>query len=361
MTDQNLSSNVAENDQLAEVLARLESLLHQERALHYGLARDYHAAQRELRQAETSEMNNPSFHDLRARLFAQQGLFKKAKSSWTIALKLDPGNDAYVAGLTLARRDMDRPRLLRWPLSVLITLFLGGVIVALILAAFGYAYQGKNELASLAVQVETVRSAQELHAARTSDDLDTASGEIRFAVSSSGSAIKEDLEAVDSTLESFSSELSELRSQQSILLEEPSDPPLAVPLNEIAGIRIEPIGEGYRIIFDEALFSEGVSLDPSGSDLLSQLGRLLGSIRGNTLIVVTGFVDDSECVDCFSGNLPLARAEAVAQFLVERTNLSESDLVFSLPGERAKPYPEDTEESALRNRTVILELIPVSG
>jgi tetratricopeptide (TPR) repeat protein len=345
----------------SDPMTRLESLLHMERALQVALEGNYRSAESELALAEPIEWNNPSFHDLRAKIFAQQRRFGEAETSWRAALQLDPENEAYQKGLARVHEDMAKPPFLRWPLSAVARLLLGLFGLAAIICTLGYARRISDSLADLSAKADGMSEAQVAQEGRAHADLLSSSGEIIGAISDSTATIQGNLEDLDDQITSMSGELSEIGAQQDASFAELANSRPPQPEVSLDGITLVTTESGYRLVFERALFAQGSSFEPGALDRIRQLSSELAGMKDQYLIVVTGYVDASECLTCYSIPLHLLRSEAVIQNLLDTGYFTEADVMIGFPGTGEKPYPEDTQDSAARNRTVVIDLIPREG
>jgi flagellar motor protein MotB len=117
-----------------------------------------------------------------------------------------------------------------------------------------------------------------------------------------------------------------------------------------------------RIVFSNGLFSAATRLSPEAeADLMSLSDQVRGRLNGHQLMI-EGHTDatpvlsgGSRYVDNFA--LGMARAEAVKEFLVSTGTLPAEAMRTVSSGEFAPPFPNDTEEGRMKNRTVILTLV----
>ena len=136
----------------------------------------------------------------------------------------------------------------------------------------------------------------------------------------------------------------------------------AWPVITLPGASITRTARAMRIVFNNGLFSSATRLNPEAeADLVSLAGQIRGRLDGHQLMI-EGHTDatpvlsgGSRYVDNFA--LGMARAEAVKEFLVSTGALPAEAMRTVSSGESAPPFPNDTEEGRMKNRTVILTLV----
>lgn len=115
---------------------------------------------------------------------------------------------------------------------------------------------------------------------------------------------------------------------------------------------------GVELTFTVGLFQAGVSLRPDAVAILDALGARLGRAPPGT-IVITGHTDDIPVAvgKDFADNtsLGLARATVVMHRLVASSPLPAASFLIGTAGDASGPYPNDTLDNRLRNRTVTLQ------
>lgn len=138
-------------------------------------------------------------------------------------------------------------------------------------------------------------------------------------------------------------------------------PPTAWPTLEGAGITSQNSSRSMRIIFNEGLFSTATRFSPSAVATLTALATQLRGQMDGYHLVIEGHTDatpvvsvGSHYVDNFA--LGMARAEAVKRVLIETGSLAADTMRTASAGDSAPPFPNDTEASRMRNRTVTLTL-----
>lgn len=121
--------------------------------------------------------------------------------------------------------------------------------------------------------------------------------------------------------------------------------------NEIPGAKVERIGEGIRVEFNEKIlfdFSKadlGTGAKNSLNDLISVLNKY-----PNTNIEVQGHTD-SRGTDEYNLGLSQRRADAVSDYLINN-GIAAGRITTKAYGESAPAYPNDTQEHMAQNRRV---------
>ncbi len=150
--------------------------------------------------------------------------------------------------------------------------------------------------------------------------------------------------------------------------EPPADPAESEPVADawpvitLPGASITRTARAMRIVFNNGLFSSATRLTPEAeADLISLADQIRGRLNGHQLMI-EGHTDatpvlsgGSRYVDNFA--LGMARAEAVKEFLVSTGTLPTEAMRTVSSGESAPPFPNDTEEGRMKNRTAILTLV----
>jgi type VI secretion system protein ImpK len=262
----------------------------------------YTDAEKLLKDMETKG-DNPMVLDLNARIFAQQGRFMEAAALWTRASQLDPLNNDYKTGLERIAK-IQRTTLRTSSLSAL----LKGVIIlaSIILLLFLLEKYENNRFAALRWEIAAIKEKP---------------GKVTLTAS------------------------------------QPTLPGLKI---DIPGISSRTADNGIAIQFNSGLFSKNLVLKPGPKKILKTLGRQLQAFTGQVKLYITGCSDDTPIPPGrqFRDNiaLGLARAAAVAEYLRENTQLPANMFFISSAGGSAAPYPNNTQENRLKNRTVIMRI-----
>lgn len=122
---------------------------------------------------------------------------------------------------------------------------------------------------------------------------------------------------------------------------------------------IQPHTDGsLTIIFSESIFSSLDSLSGSGKERLDDIARQLPDKLEGWRMIIQGHTDDTPMRNTtrFANNkaLALARAQAAAKHFMQRAGFP-ANAISPQAGTEA-PYPNDTNENRVRNRTVTIHL-----
>lgn len=242
--------------------------------------------------------------DLRARILAQQGRLAEAGQLWQQAVALDPGEAAYRDALSrIARIERQVARMAGgWEVWFATAL---GAVVVLLAGFFALEWRLERFRAALHSDVERILSAKPA----------------------------------------------------------PSQAPRARPPDlriAVAGVTVTEERDALVLRFDSGLFWSGTRLTSSARQTLDALARQLEPQAARILLTVAGYADPEPLPDgaVFSDNsaLALARATVVASFLRGSAHLP-SDMVLAQGlGDQGAPYPTDSRENRLKNRTVVLRI-----
>ena len=255
-------------------------------------------------------------YDLMARIHAQRGELPEARDSWRRALESDPGNREFKAGLSRIEKLLRRSPLPGYLLR------LAAVIAFAAILAF-IAYLGiaaiENEIAAL--KVETAR------------------------------------------LASLASELGERPPPAAPAeAERPDEETVSAPdvLIDLDGISTREEDGKVWIEFEEGLFARSATLTPDASSLLARLGAILAYYIDEASIEIVGHTDDVPPLpgSRFEDNycLAVARAVAVAEHISSTAKIPLSLLTIRGEADFNTPFPNNSRENRLRNRTVVIRI-----
>jgi flagellar motor protein MotB len=119
-------------------------------------------------------------------------------------------------------------------------------------------------------------------------------------------------------------------------------------------------GDATVVLFEDGLFGSGAVLKPAAQRILGDLAAAIKSESGAVVIAVTGHTDDLPLRPGapFSDDVALgfARATAVAERLRRAADLDAHALLLRSLGSRGPPFPNDSPEGRLRNRTVVIRV-----
>jgi len=269
------------------------------RAADFARLGEYETAEAVLSSVVTRrERRGPHLH-LLARIYAQQGRFDDAVRVCTEALSIEPDNEAYRACLHRAshpRANMRRAAAIVIPV-----------------------------LAILMIVLATMPILNEEPAVQEAEEATDAAP----------------LSTVAETRRLLSSEL------------------FAAGLDDI---EVREDSSGTTLLFREGLFKRGNTIEVGPAATLNAIGELLAQVNPNVDIVVIGHTDNvPPRPDAWFGtntSLGWQRAVAVAEQLARVSGVPNSKIRVQSSGEDSPPYPNDSAESAAKNRTVTIRFQP---
>jgi flagellar motor protein MotB len=119
-------------------------------------------------------------------------------------------------------------------------------------------------------------------------------------------------------------------------------------------------GRDMVVVFNEGLFRYRCELTDGGTAALVNLAAALSSCPPVETVLIEGHTDSDPMPPggVFSSNYELgfARAATIAVWLKQHTGISSHMLVATSSGSGNPPFQDDTYESRLRNRTVVLRI-----
>lgn len=136
----------------------------------------------------------------------------------------------------------------------------------------------------------------------------------------------------------------------------------AAPITSVHGAKVSFDGRSTRIAFREPLFAYRTEFRSGSQDALQDLGLKVSSLPKSWEVLVEGHTDallpsvDSPFRDNYT--LGLARAAAVARFLVTEAGVSSSVLKVSASGASRDPSSPDTVRVSPADRTVEIVISP---
>ncbi len=119
-------------------------------------------------------------------------------------------------------------------------------------------------------------------------------------------------------------------------------------------------GDTTVVLFEDGLFASGAALTPAAERILDGLAATLKNNSRATVVAVTGHTDDVPMSRGapFRDNVALgfARATAVAERLRRVADLDAGALQLRSLGADEPPFPNDSRQRRLRNRTVVIRI-----
>jgi type VI secretion system protein ImpK len=237
-----------------------------------------------------SAIDTPATLDLQARIRAQQGRLVEAQTLWSEAVRLDPNNESYRAGLQRLT-SMNRRSWWGFISKDLVRAAVAALIVLALALAWRRSWQ--QERTELLTEVRTA-----LQPAQKAGVQDT-----RL---------------------------------------------------QVQGVSQRVQGHDLVLRFDSGLFGRADVLTPQARAVLMEVGQQLQPLANKSTICVVGYSDDLPLTTHihFRDNqmLALARAHAVAVFLA--SSMGMPGRRFSLQGGEGSIYPNNTAKDRARNRSV---------
>jgi type VI secretion system protein ImpK len=282
---------------------------------------NYQAASSLLEILREEDMSNEVYL-LRAKIFAQQGKFEEAINQWQEVLKKDPSNQEAREGVKKASRLKARPAnklFLRVKIlyGFIFLLLVGLVAVFSFMAGRGSGNPGKI------VSQEVIKLQEQ--------------------------KFQQIILKIDEKL------------QPLVNVHKPTPPEIEI---NVPGIIKKIDGSHVVLIFDKGLFDNGTNtLKPEAKHVLSLLGLQLRPYISKVLIGIIGHTDDlplpggSNYPD--NESLGLARAATVIDELRRASNLP-ANMFYAAAGEYYFPYPNDTRENRVKNRTVEMQIFKIN-
>lgn len=261
---------------------------------------------------------SPAALDLLARIRVQQGRLGEARSLWAAASELEPDNPLY----RMACRRAEAWQRLRVRPDRVRLLSVAAVTALLVLVASA---TWRNQAVS--APTARARSTDEAPPSRPPTPL-------RAPTPSLASPAATAPRAADANT---------------------TRPELRVP-----GTMTRQDGDATVVLFEDGLFGSGAVLKPAAQRILDDLAAAIKSESDAVVIAVTGHTDDVPLRPGapFRDDIALgfARATAVAERLRRTADLDAGALLLRSLGSREPPFPNDSREGRLRNRTAVIRI-----
>lgn len=136
-------------------------------------------------------------------------------------------------------------------------------------------------------------------------------------------------------------------------------------LFDLSGCSINSSNNEIRIVFQEGIFSSGVSIGSQGRTQLARVAEFLNANAPDFWVIIEGQTDTGKVrpKSPFRDNftLGLRRAIEATAVMREEGNFPADRLLASSAGGLTPPFPENQPGAAARNRTVVLRLVPKSS
>jgi outer membrane protein OmpA-like peptidoglycan-associated protein len=287
----------------------------------------------------------PIVLDLQARLHVQRGMLKAAQALWEKVLQVDPENKS--------AKDSLRCLSSSW-LSKAVAgrcLQITGVAVLSFLAGLGVLFV-------LGILPETTQGSEAKDLIFTRSDIPHSIAEERVP---EVPVVAEVLTQLSSDVKPpESEELLSLNSTTDSVLESPEIPLMPVPAIDIEGVKVSASDNQVSMIFDEGIFRFRCEFSESGVVALQHVAKALSETTRIKEVLVEGHTDNDPVPvgGPYRSNYELGfdRATAVAKWLRSNGALPEGVIRASSGGSEKSPFSNDTYDSRLRNRTVVLHV-----
>lgn len=129
---------------------------------------------------------------------------------------------------------------------------------------------------------------------------------------------------------------------------------------KIPGTRVNINADNIELTFENGLFSLKTNLNPEAKAMLDLLAEQLQPYKGKIQVNVEGHTDNLPILTgwVFRDNVSLGmqRAVTVIDYLRLKGQLPAKMFKASSVGELHPPYPNDTPDNQMRNRTVVIRI-----
>ncbi|MEJ5201077.1 MAG: tetratricopeptide repeat protein [Anaerolineales bacterium] len=333
--------------ELKSSLARLDYLS----AIELAQSGDLSSAEnllRKLIQEDPTEEN----YDLLARVLAQQERFDEAKEMWDQILLQNPNHKNARAAVnkieSRKRKQGNKFQLtpyLGWLVSIVALVFLLGISLDIGRTARSIAEIGTklDQQATVSILQERSMNSQEL--------LETISSQIENQAEKVSNETILEIMSLNGEIQGLATQVASLEfSLNKTLTPTPNSSYLDINI-DVPGVQTIYVENSLKLIFENGLFKYDQALSEEGKRTLTNLAYQIEPHVGKFEISVYGFTDNTEQNIKF---LDLQRALAVVKHITLTSQIPAS--VFSIrdAGDLPAPYPNNSYENRMRNRTVML-------
>jgi flagellar motor protein MotB len=313
----------------------------------------------EVLNAISDGKSHPVVLDLLARMRAQQGRWLEAEAFWKQAIQIDPTNPEYLEGLQFVQRKLKPAKFSRlFSLQTLLWLL---AIIGLVILTWGTVRLVKlnNNLTRISNQVQTLKNSMDQP--QPTMVLPTQVIEVvpSDEITGLGQQLNENQTENEKILADLLTQITSLSGAQQDIqssltgLQPTSVPPLELALN-VPGTQVVKKDDQWTIVFDEGLFPYGWALSEQARKILDEISLQLKPYASEIQISITGTASSDEQSTSF--DLGLARAVIVLNYLLNTSQLPDDILSIKPQGTLPLPFPNDSAENRLRNRTVTLTI-----
>lgn len=274
--------------------------------------------------------------ELLARIAVQKGEWRRAQQLWMAVLKKDPDRASAQRALSRMRSPWLMYAICRRLLYLCVLCVIGCLSVAGIIALAHYDRWG---VSAVVVPAPALPPATEQGATAPPQAEPIAHVDVPLAT--------QPVEPARST-------------DEAVVPKHPPPPLFAIP-----GCLVTTNATETRVCFEEGLFAYRAEFTESGRSQLAAAAREMASHTNGFWIVVEGHTDsdpmppNSTYKDNYA--LGLHRAMVAVEVIKNATSLTGRDILGVSAGETAPPFAENGYDSKLKNRTVIVRLVPRMG
>jgi outer membrane protein OmpA-like peptidoglycan-associated protein len=274
--------------------------------------------------------------ELLARIAVQKGEWRRAQQLWMTVLKKDPDRASAQRALSRMRSPWLMYAICRRLLYLCVLCVIGCLSVAGIIALVHYDRWGASAVVGAAPAPPSVKEATA-----------TAPQQVAPISHVAVPVATQPAEPDRST-------------DEKVAPQYPPPPVFAIP-----GCLVTTNATETRVCFEEGLFAYRGEFTESGRSQLEAAAREMASHTNGFWVVVEGHTDsdpmppNSTYKDNYA--LGLHRAMVAVEVIKNATSLTGRDILGVSAGETAPPFAENDYESKLRNRTVVVRLVPRMG
>lgn len=333
--------------QLKSSLARLDYLS----AIELAQCGDLSSAEnllRKLIQQDPAEEN----YDLLARILAQQGRLDEAKEIWDRILLQNPNHyNARAAVNVIDSRKRKQGNKLQltpyiwWLVSIIALVFLSGISLEL-----GGAKRSIAQMSSILNQQATAFTLQG-RSMISQEFMEMISSQIESEIKNSSSGTMREITLLNRGVQGLTTQVASL--ELSLAQTSTPTPNFVYPdiKIDVPGVRTTSVDNSLKLTFENGLFNYDQVINEEGKRTLTNLAYQLEPFIGKFEISVYGFTDDIEREVEF---LDVQRAVAVVKHITSTSQIPSSVFIIRDAGDLPAPYPNNSHDNRMRNRTVML-------
>ena len=128
----------------------------------------------------------------------------------------------------------------------------------------------------------------------------------------------------------------------------------------LPGVSTKIFGNSILLTFDDGLFLRGTQFKPDAESRLRAVAKALAQVSTPLRIEVIGCADDDRLFRSwtarFEESLALGRATAVVDYFIELGLFEPKRLAALSGGATNRPFPSDTVQNRMKNRTAVLRV-----